>query len=144
MENLLTKARKVFAQDRYASEATHVEIEQLELDEPHKGGHAVCKMTLRPEVMNARGAVMGGALFTLADLAFAAAANAHEMARGEDLAWVSLTSNIQFVSAATQGELRAEALCVKQGRTTCTYYIKVCDTNQRTIATVNTTGMRVQ
>ena len=61
------KAR--FAADRYATEVTGAEILSAE---PR---HAVCTLSLRPEHLNAAGTPMGGVLFTLADFAFAVAAN---------------------------------------------------------------------
>ncbi len=86
---------------------------------------------------------MGGALFTLADLAFAAASNVEQIESEQPLAWVSLDSNIRYLSPATQGRLKAEAECVKHGRNTCNYRIVVKDEKERIIATVDTMGMRV-
>ena len=59
-----------FARDRFAR---HSGIELLEVSE----GFARAKMPLGPFHHNGIGTVHGGALFTLADLAFAAASNSH-------------------------------------------------------------------
>ena len=40
-------------------------------------GYARARMEIRPEHLNGGGVCQGGAIFTLADLAFAAAANSH-------------------------------------------------------------------
>jgi acyl-CoA thioesterase len=44
---------------------------------PAGHGRAQAKMTLQPHHCNALGTVHGGAIFTLADFAFAAASNSH-------------------------------------------------------------------
>ena len=53
-----------FRADRFAAQAG-VEIREAE------PGRALCAMPLRPCHMNANGAPMGGAIFTLADFAYA-------------------------------------------------------------------------
>ena len=68
-----------------------------------KPGYAVAEMTITDAVINASGMVQGGALFTLADLAFAAAVNTH----GD--VTVSTYSNIAFLKSVKEGTLRAEA-----------------------------------
>lgn len=68
-----------------------------------KPGYAVAEMSVTSTVMNASGMVQGGALFTLADLAFAAAVNTH----GD--VTVSTYSNIAFLKSVKEGTLRAEA-----------------------------------
>ena len=90
MMDLTRKAQQVFSQDLYAMEVTGVKIERVEyLEEEGKGkGSALCSVDLKAEHRNAVGGVMGGVLFTLADLAFAAAANSECLAKGEGLAWV--------------------------------------------------------
>lgn len=49
-------------------------VELLEI----KPGYAKARMLVTPEHLNGGGVCQGGALFTLADLAFAAAANSHK------------------------------------------------------------------
>ena len=66
----LEEIRERFQKDIYATETTGVEIVEA------KPGRALCKLTLRPEHMNANGVPMGGAIFTLADFACAVASNA--------------------------------------------------------------------
>lgn len=137
MTNLTHKAQERFAHDRYATEATGIRIEAAE------EGYARCSLTLTPLHRNAMGAVMGGALFTLADLAFAIAANSHCLADEEPLQWVSLNSNIQYLGQTGGGTLVAETHCVKQGISTCVYSISIHDEHNKPIALVTTTGIHL-
>ena len=67
-------------------------------------GYARAEMPVTPVVLNASGWVQGGAIFTLADLAFACAVNTH------DRLTVSVNSNLAFFKSARQGAtLYAEA-----------------------------------
>ena len=59
-------------------------------------GHGVAETKIKPCHLNAQGHVMGGAVFTLADYAFAAAAMCGQAAA------VSLSSTIEFMRS-TQG-----------------------------------------
>lgn len=137
MTNLTLKAREVFANDKYATQATGVVIDQVE---EH---YAQCSLTLGPSHRNALGAVMGGVMFTLADLAFAAAANSDRLASNEGLAWVSLNSTIQYLSQPKGEKMIAETACVKHGRTTCVYTISIYDEQKHLAATITTTGIRI-
>ena len=60
-------------------------------------------MQVTPEHLNAGGVCQGGALFTLADLAFAAVANSHK------LLTLSISANITFLRFVKQGYVYAEA-----------------------------------
>ena len=82
------------------------------------------------------GAVMGGVYFTLADFAFAVAAN------WQEIGTVSLTSDIAYLGTAKGDRLTAEAVCVKNGRTTSYYRIEVKDEFGKLAAIVNTTGYK--
>lgn len=137
MTNLTHSAREVFAHDYYATKSTGVEIDEA------KEGYARCSLTLTPLHRNAMGAVMGGVLFTLADLAFAIAANSRQLADNQPLKWVSLSSNIQYLGQTQGSTLVAETSCVKQGGTTCVYNITIHDENNKTIALVTTTGIHL-
>jgi acyl-CoA thioesterase len=92
MENL----KRYFKKDNFAANSG---IELLEVSP----GYAKARMNIEEKHLNALKTVQGGALFTLADLAFAAASNAY------DSATVAINANISFVKAATNGILIAEA-----------------------------------
>ena len=66
-------------------------------------GYAKARMEIKPMHLNGGGVCQGGAIFTLADLAFAAATNSHARLT------LSITSNINFFKAESKGFLYAEA-----------------------------------
>ena len=66
--NTIDEARAYFSCDRFATE------NGMTLDAIGEGT-STCSMTLTQRHMNANGGVMGGAIFTLADFAFAVASN---------------------------------------------------------------------
>lgn len=132
MENKKTieEVRKIFEGDRFATENGAV-IEEV-------GEHsAICSLVITDSHRNAMGAVMGGVYFTLADFAFAVAAN------WENMGCVSLHSDISFLGAAKGEKLIARAVCVKDGRSTSCYRVDVTDDLGNLIATVTTTGYHV-
>ena len=59
-------------------------------------GYAKARMLIKPEHLNGGGVCQGGAIFTLADLAFAAATNSHARLT------LSITSNIWQISSLQQ------------------------------------------
>lgn len=74
-------------------------IEIVEIAE----GYACTQVRIEPRHLNAGGYVQGGLLFTLADLAFAAATNSHGTLT------VTFTANITFVRGASKGIITAQA-----------------------------------
>lgn len=98
---------------------------------------AVCTLALHDGHRNARGVVMGGVLFTLADFAFAVAANAH------GIPTVTFTSQIHFLTPARGDTLRAEAELVRDGKTACHYRVTVSDGAGRAVAELLTSGMKL-
>ena len=127
MKNL-EETRKYFANDRYATELTGIIIDEVRED------YAKCSMEIYPQHLNANGFVMGGAIFTLADFAFAAASNTEEKNS------VSLSSTIEYFRPAKGSVLYAEAVCKKGGRQVGFYEITVTDEEGKKVAQVNTSG----
>ncbi len=123
----LAQIKKRFEEDRFAS---HMGAEILEA----APGYARCALTLADWHRNAAGGVMGGVTFTLADFAFAVAAN------HEKLDTVSLVSQISYLGKARGEQLLAEARQVKSGRNTCLYTVTVTDETGALVAQVSTTG----
>ena len=66
-------------------------------------GYARTRVQIEPRHLNAGGSVQGGVLFTLADLAFAAATNSHGTLT------VTSSASITFVRGASAGVITAEA-----------------------------------
>lgn len=100
--------------------------------------YALCSMKLTENHKNAYGGIMGGAIYTLADFAFAVASNFDK----ED-ATVSVVGQASFMAASKGNTLYAEAKLIKDGRSTCFYEVIVTDDLGRTIAVVSFTGMHV-
>lgn len=74
-------------------------VELLEI----KPGYAKARMLVTPEHLNGGGVCQGGALFTLADLVFAAAANSHKKLT------LSVNANISFLRSVKEGYVYADA-----------------------------------
>ena len=115
------EARKYFSKDRFATD-NGVTLE--ELDETH----AVVSLVLGARHENAFGGVMGGAIFTLADFAFAALTNDSENVT------VAQQVSVNFLSAAKGGKLVATARYKKDGRRSCVVNVDVVDESGREIA----------
>jgi acyl-CoA thioesterase len=88
--------KRFFKRDRFAALAG---IRLLEVGP----GRAVARMPLTAEHLNGVDVAQGGALFTLADLAFAAACNSHGPVA------LAVEVSISFVAPATRGPLTAVA-----------------------------------
>lgn len=125
----LDKIREFFAKDRFATENGTV-IEAVGKNTATVG------MKIESRHRNAAGIVMGGAIFTLADFAFAVASN------HEKLGTVSLNANITFLRASKGDKLIATAECVRDGRTTCYYRVSVIDNTGALIAEITTSGYK--
>lgn len=126
----LEEVRAFFEKDRFATENGAV-IEEV------KDGYARCVMELCDCHRNALGAVMGGAIFTLADFAFAVASNWNREPH------VSLTSQITYLGKAKGNRLIAEAKLIREGRTTCYYVIEITDELGTQVAHVTSSGFAV-
>ena len=98
-------------------------------------GHAVCLLPLRPAHMNANNTPMGGAIFTLADFAFAVASNGFS-----ERVTVSQPPSITFLAPPKGTQLRAEAACLKAGRTLCLYEVRITDDLGTQVAHVTVNG----
>ena len=123
----LTELQELFKDDRFATGAGCRIVEANE-------EKTVCELEITDNHLNARGGVMGGAIFTLADFAFAVASN------WENMGCVSLRSDISFLSGAKGERLIAKAECIKDGRTTACYRVDVTDDLGNLAATVTVTG----
>lgn len=123
----LKEIQERFKADRFAA-AMGAEILEA------RPGRAKCALTLGEVHRNAAGGVMGGVAFTLADFAFAVAANCEKMGT------VSLSSQIAYLSRPKGERLIAVANRVKEGRSTCYYTVDITDELGTPVAQVTTTG----
>lgn len=100
--------------DRFAA---HCGIELLEVGQ----GRAKARMMIGDQHMNGADTVHGGAIFTLADLAFAAASNSHGTIA------MAINVSISYVKAAVGGTLTAEAEEASCSRRLGSYTIRITD-----------------
>ncbi|HIJ81706.1 MAG TPA: PaaI family thioesterase [Desulfuromonadales bacterium] len=108
-------------EDKYA---LHSGIELVTV-EP---GRATVKMKIQPFHFNGAGTVHGGAIFTLADFAFAVASNSHgTLAMG-------INTSTSFVKAALQGTLHAEAREQSRNAKLASYSVMVTDDENDVVA----------
>ena len=127
----LEEARAYFEGDRFALE------NGVTLDAIGERS-AVCSMALSERHRNAEGGIMGGAIFTLIDLAFAAAANnVHKPTVAQQV-------SMNFLSGSRGTRLTAAASCRKDGRNSCVYNVDVTDDLGRDIAQAVITGFKIQ
>lgn len=103
-----------FKNDRFAQ---HSGVELLEIAK----GRAKARMAIEDRHLNGVDLVHGGAIFTLADLVFAAASNSHGTVA------VAINASIWFVKAARGGTLVAEARETSRNPKLATYSIEVTD-----------------
>lgn len=128
--DLTRKAQEFFRNDLFATLQAGIEIVEA------RENYAKCSMMITANHKNAVGAVMGGAIFTLADFAFAVACNvAGKMT-------VSVTSQINFIASAKGNELIAETRLIKDGKRTCFYSVDITDAG-KLVATVAITGQKI-
>lgn len=113
--------------------AEHTGIKLIDV----KKGSAKAQMTIEEKHLNGLGLTHGGAIFTLADLAFAAACNSH----GTDA--VAVNINISFLKAAKIGQtLTAEAKEISLSRKLGTYQINVYTEDELLVAAMQGTAFR--
>ena len=126
MRRDLEETRDYFKNDRFAM------YNGITIDEVGEG-YARCSMVVDDNHRNARDNVMGGAIFTLADLCFGAASDGRA---------VSMTSDINFLNPATGPVLQAEAKAIRDGRTTVFYEVNVTEGGKK-IAFVTMRGYKI-
>ncbi|MCI1647797.1 MAG: PaaI family thioesterase [Bacteroides sp.] len=121
-----------FKNDCFAKAA---DIKLLEIGK----GYGKTSLVISEKHLNAGGVAQGGVLFTLADLALAAAANSHGTLA------LSLSSNITFLRSSKKGDvLYAEAHERYQGRTTGYYQVDITNQHGELVATFESSVFRKQ
>ncbi len=91
-------------------------------------GCARARMPLTPRHLNGVGTTQGGAIFTLADFAFAAASNSHGTVA------VAINVSISFMKAVKEGTLFAEARELSRNHRIGTYTVEVRNEQDELVA----------
>ena len=138
ISSLTDEARRRLAGDLFALEVVGAVIDEV------RQGFAVCSLAVKASHQNARGVVMGGVTFTLADIAFAAAANSDCFAEGAPLCWTTLSSSVSFLAPACGPRLVATCQCVRRGGTTALYRTQVVDAAGTLVAEISATAYRLR
>jgi acyl-CoA thioesterase len=125
----MSDLRSFFGGDRFAARNG---IELLELEE----GRALARLTVSGEHLNAAGVVQGGAVFTLADFAFAAASNS----RGNVA--LAIEAHVTFLRAVREGVLLAEAREESGSRRLSTCTVRVTGAGGELVALFTGTAYR--
>jgi acyl-CoA thioesterase len=129
----IEKIRTFFKADRFAMGAG-ISIDSVAPDKVE------CSMKINESHLNAGGGVQGGAIFTLADLAFAVHSN-WEMASGVDTGiTVGQSCSISFLKAVKGKKLIAESACLSRGRNISVYRITVRDDLGNLVAEMHGNG----
>ncbi len=117
----MEQIRKFFKKDRFAA---HNDITLLELHP----GYAKAELIISDKHLNGVDITHGGAIFTLADLAFAVASNSHGTVA------VGVSATISYLKATSQGTLTAEAQEVAINPKLATYQVEVRDESDELVA----------
>ncbi|MBI9075077.1 MAG: PaaI family thioesterase [Desulfatibacillum sp.] len=99
-------------------------------------GRAKARMVLVKEHLNGAGVVHGGAIFTLADFAFAMASNSHGTLA------LAINVSVSFMKAIKTGELTAEVEEISRNPKLATYAMRVTDESGDLIASLQGTVYR--
>jgi acyl-CoA thioesterase len=91
-------------------------------------GRATAQMTIEPRHLNSAGTLHGGAIFSLADAAFAAASNSHGALAA------SIDASISYFTAVKAGIVTAEAREISRNHKLATYLIDIRDDSGELVA----------
>jgi len=118
----MEEIKRYFSSEDYFARHTGIELHEV------SQGKAKVSMEIKPFHFNGARTVHGGAIFTLADFAFAVASNSHgTLAMG-------INTSISFVKAATKGTLYAEALEQSRNKKLASYLVTVTDDEKEVVA----------
>jgi acyl-CoA thioesterase len=127
MESNIKKLEQILKNDRFAN---HNDIRLVSIGK----GEATAELTVSEKHLNGVDIIQGGALFTLADFAFAAASNSHGRIA------VAANASINFFKGVSTGKLTALAKEHSSGKTLATYTVDIVDETGAKIAFFNGTA----
>ncbi len=128
----MEQIKKFFSEHDHFAQHTGIELLRVEV------GKAWAKMEIQACHMNGAKTVHGGAIFTLADFAFAVASNSHgNLAMG-------INTSTSFINPATGGTLFAAAEEISINNKLGCYQVRVTDQKDRLIAQFQGTVYRKQ
>ena len=99
-----------------------------------KPGYAEAVMVVTEHSYNAVHTVQGGAMFTLADMAFAGAANSY----GDKC--IAMSAAVSFIRPGSGNTLRAVAREVSKGRRSCVMDVEIRNEEGKLVAKFQFTG----
>ena len=127
----LEEVRKQMYGDLYAAEATGATIEEIDTQ-----GRVHARLAIEPRHYNSGERVMGGAIFTLADFAFASTVFANDMFS------TAISCSIEYLSAGNGEYLTAVGYIDKAGRSVIFGGADVYDDSDRLIARLSVQSFR--
>ncbi|AZO96408.1 PaaI family thioesterase [Halocella sp. SP3-1] len=119
--------------DKYVKNDRFAEYTGIKLIKVDKG-YALARLEITDKHLNGVNIVQGGAIFTLADYAFAAASNS------KGSVTLGINANISYFKPAQGKLLIAEAREISSSRKLCNYKVDIYDESNDLIAGFNATG----
>ncbi len=113
----------------------HLRIKTIAVEK----NYSKVELSLEKIHMNALKIAHGGALFSLADMAFAIAANYEEV-----YTMLNANTSISFIKKATHGPIIAEAHLIHAGKKLSVYQVSIIDNNEDKIAIATIHGYRTK
>ena len=114
MNELERQARELLKKNNFINH-NFIELEHVERD------YAAFRLRIRPESINSYGVVQGGVMYTMADIATAAAAFTDERV------YVTQTGTLHYLRNLSEGTIRAVARVRHRGRSTALMDVEVTD-----------------
>ena len=130
--NDLEEARAYFAKDRYASEITGVVIEEV------GDRYAKCSLKIDQRHLNALDFLMGGVVYTMADLTFAVSTNFRA-----ERPTVTNVAQVSYLNPLAGDTIYSESRLLKDGKRVCFYEIRIWDNSGKDIAIISMNGYHI-
>lgn len=130
---LYKKTKEFFKNDIFATSTVGIKIDKITEKETR------CSLKIKKDHLNANGFVMGGAIFTLSDFAFAVSANTNL----EEFKVVTKSVAFEYILPAKGGILKAISTIREDSSKHCKHKIKVFDDSETLIASGDFLGIKI-